>query len=684
MISGELLFEIQQEVTPFSISTGLGTDPAVLAVAAEVQDTTERQQLVEALGQAKARQESLSAQLQAQRETLETTLRKAESRVQTSAEAGAAERAQLETSLREADARYRQASEQRVAEREALQATRREAETRQQALAAEHAAERQQLVEALGQAKARQESLSAQLLAQRETLETTLREAESRVQTSAEAGIAERAQLETSLRETEARSREASEQQVADREALQAALRDAETREQALAAEHATERQQLVEALGQTKACQELLSAQLLAQRETLEEALREAESRYRLLSEQSTTQQAALQKTLGEVEMRCHVLSDERDRMRKALAESEHGSRSWAKAAPYGVIHCDAEGQFVDLNPNLVALLGYSSAQDLIGPDRGIDLCVDPVAWRRLVEQCRQAEHFEEAEVQWKDKHGHALTLTLSGQARRNVGGNIEGYEMIAQDVTRLRVLEAQLRQAWTKEAVAYLSEAVATELDRLVPAFTRAGDLLGAGFDPEGGRPSGDELKTAANRVSALARQLLVLSKRQAYAPQSLDLNDVVTHMQQVLAQLVGRDIELRIALASHLGQVLAHLDQVEQILMTLTLNARTAMPLGGTLTVRTVNVDLDQTLTSRPDCVEPGRYVLLAVDASGCGIKLPFPTAPSEPFAVTPEATAGTSRPDTAIERMVSLCGGHLTTQLDNGLETCVTVYFPRHDE
>ena len=369
---------------------------------------------------------------------------------------------------------------------------------------------------------------------------------------------------------------------------------------------------------------------------------------------------------------------------MRKTLAESERGYRSWAQAAPYGVIYCDAEGQFVDLNPTLVALLGYSSAQGLIGPDRGIDLCVDPGAWRRLVEQCRQTEHFEGAEVQWKDKDGHTLTLTLSGQARRNVRGEIEGYEMVAQDVTRLRVLEAQLRQAWTKEAIAYLSEAVATELDRFVPAFAKASDLLGAGFDPEGWRPSGDELRTAANRVSALSRQLLVLSKRQAYAPQSLDLNDVVTDMQQVLAQLVGRDIEMRIALASDLGQVLAHRDQVEQILMTLTLNAQNAMPLGGTLTVRTANVDLDKTLTSRPDYVQPGRYVLLAVDASGCGIRLPLPAALSEPFAMTPEPAAETSRPDTAVEGMVSLCGGHLTTQLDPGLETCVTVYFPRHDE
>ena len=372
--------------------------PAVLAVAAEAEHATERQQLVEALGQAKARQESLSAQLLAQRETIETTLREAESRVQTSAEAGMAERAKLETSLREAEARYREASEQRVADRGALDAARREAETRQQALAAEHAAERQQLVEALRQAKARQESLSAQLLAQRETLETTLREAESRVQTSAEAGMAERAQLQTSLRDAEARYREASDQRVADREALEAARRDAETRQQALAVEHAAERQQLMEALGEAKARQDLLSAQLLAQRETLEEALREAESRYRLLSEQSAAQQAALRTTLGEVETRCHVLSDERDRMRKTLAESERGYRSWAQAAPYGVIYCDAEGQFVDLNPTLVALLGYSSAQDLIGPDRGIDLCVDPGAWRRLVEQCRQTEHFEGA----------------------------------------------------------------------------------------------------------------------------------------------------------------------------------------------------------------------------------------------------------------------------------------------
>jgi signal transduction histidine kinase len=241
-------------------------------------------------------------------------------------------------------------------------------------------------------------------------------------------------------------------------------------------------------------------------------------------------------------------------------------------------------------------------------------------------------------------------------------------------------RDLEARLRQAQKLESLGRLTSAVAHDLNNQVTVMLGYSQLLldcAPAGDPL--RENLEEIQKASERAAGLTRQLLTFSRKQQPDPVPVDLNALITGMDRMLNQLIGKDLDLAITLQPDLGTIRADPGQLEQVLMNLAINARDAMPEGGSLSITTANVLLD--------CIPAGRingssgpepYVMLTVTDTGCGMDAATQAHLFEPFFTTKDY--GTGLGLTIVREIIQHSGGtiQVTSSPDQG--TTFTIYLP----
>ena len=281
-----------------------------------------------------------------------------------------------------------------------------------------------------------------------------------------------------------------------------------------------------------------------------------------------------------------------------EGLQRSETNFRSLVTNAPYGICRCDSLGILLDANPALVTMLGYDSAAQLMGSNLA-NLHADTQRWFMLADFLRSLDQFRDFDADWRRKNGSVVRVRLSGRAIRGEKSAIF-FELFAEDITERRSLEDQLRQAQKMEAVGRLAGGIAHDFNNLLMVISGYCEFLleRVGDDPALRGPA-REIARAADRASALTRQLLAFSRKQMLAPKVLDLNAVVTENLTMLRRLIGEDIDLIMIPGEGLGAVKADPGQIEQVIMNLAVNARDAMPKGGKLTIETSNLRLDDEL-------------------------------------------------------------------------------------
>jgi nitrogen-specific signal transduction histidine kinase/CheY-like chemotaxis protein len=251
--------------------------------------------------------------------------------------------------------------------------------------------------------------------------------------------------------------------------------------------------------------------------------------------------------------------------------------------------------------------------------------------------------------------------------------------------DITEAKRLQHQFLQAQKMEAFGQVAGGIAHDFNNLLTAIIGYSELV---LDRIPDQPDVaadiEEIKKAGERASQLTRQLLMFSRKQLLVPQVLGLNQVVSSFEKMLRRIISEDIRFEIVAMPSLGRTKADPGQIEQLLMNLVVNARDAMPQGGTLTIATANVVLDAEFIRNHAAAVPGRYVSLAVQDTGCGMTLDVLARVFEPFFTTKGPAKGTGLGLSTVYGLVQQSGGYLTVESTPGVGTTVTTYLPTVDD
>jgi two-component system cell cycle sensor histidine kinase/response regulator CckA len=251
--------------------------------------------------------------------------------------------------------------------------------------------------------------------------------------------------------------------------------------------------------------------------------------------------------------------------------------------------------------------------------------------------------------------------------------------------DTTEQRALEMQIAQGQKMQAIGQLAGGIAHDFNNMLTAIIGFSDFLLMNHRPTD--PAFQDImniKQNANRAAGLVRQLLAFSRQQTLRPQVLQLGDLLSDLSILLSRLLGENIELRLDQASGLWPVKADLHQFEQVIINLAVNARDAMPDGGKLTIRTVNVDERDSRELGSRQVPPGEYVLIEVSDTGCGMSEEVKQKIFEPFFSTKEIGRGTGLGLSTVFGIVKQSGGYIYAESELGRGTVMRVYLPRYIE
>jgi two-component system, cell cycle sensor histidine kinase and response regulator CckA len=383
---------------------------------------------------------------------------------------------------------------------------------------------------------------------------------------------------------------------------------------------------------------------------------------------------------------------SDQRERLRHeaerdgavaALRASEQLHRLLFEGSPLPSWVFDPESlRFLAVNPAMVMLHGYSKDELLamrlseLKPPEDVPSLVEGVATAEVGSTCRvgtQRHRAKDGRVIEIDVTSHVVMF----EGKRAIIG-------VGLDVTERSSVEEQLRQSQKMEAVGRLAGGIAHDLNNILAVILSSAsfvrDRLGTAHALA---PEVDDIEAAAGRAAALTQQLLAFSRKQPRKPKPLALNAVVTDLEKMLSRIVGEDIVMSAHLATNLGTVVADAAQVEQVLMNLVVNARDAMPRGGRLAIETNNVVVDAGHAKLLDAA-PGRYVVLAVSDTGCGMDAATQQRIFEPFFTTKQVGTGSGLGLSTVFGIVRQSDGAITVYSERDRGSTFRVYLPRVDE
>jgi PAS domain S-box-containing protein len=371
-----------------------------------------------------------------------------------------------------------------------------------------------------------------------------------------------------------------------------------------------------------------------------------------------------------------------ERLAAQQALAASEARFRAIFERAAMGIVLLDLDGHAIESNPALQAMLGFSTDELRQMPCTGFtspdDIVTELPLLSELVAGTREFYQFEKCYVR---KDGQ----TVCGYLRISLIHDLEGAPLfvlaMVEDITERRLMEARYLEAQKMESLGRLAGGIAHDFNNMLTVILGNSDLLLADVGP--GHPLYHDIaqiQQVAQRAAALTRQLLAFSRQQMLQPIVLDLNAMVTNVDPLLRRLIGEDITLVTQLGEPVGAIQADPSQLEQVLWNLVVNARDAMPAGGTLIIETSNVVLDASYTQSQNNVASGTYSMLAVSDTGVGMSADTQARIFEPFFTTKGASKGTGLGLATVYGIVKQSGGHIWVYSEIGHGTTFKIYLP----
>jgi PAS domain S-box-containing protein len=368
-------------------------------------------------------------------------------------------------------------------------------------------------------------------------------------------------------------------------------------------------------------------------------------------------------------------------------LEESEQRFRSLVNGVTdYAIYMLDRDGVISNWNAGAERIKGYS-ADEIIGQHLSLfyteqDRAAGAPA--RTLAQAAEAGRFE-AEGWRVRKDGSEFWASVVVDAIYGDDGDLIGFAKVTRDLTEKREVEEQLRQSQKMEAVGQLTGGIAHDFNNLLTIITGNIDMAARALD--GNEVSARAQRAIASatrgaeRAAALTQRLLAFSRRQPLSPKPLDLDKVVLGLSDLLKRSLGEIIRLEIVTSPGLWRVEADPNQIENALLNLAVNARDAMPAGGSLTIETANAYLDAGYAATHSEVPPGNYVVIAVSDTGHGMSKDVLGRVFEPFFTTKEIGRGTGLGLSQVYGFVKQSGGHVNVYSEEDRGTTVKLYLPR---
>jgi two-component system, cell cycle sensor histidine kinase and response regulator CckA len=371
-----------------------------------------------------------------------------------------------------------------------------------------------------------------------------------------------------------------------------------------------------------------------------------------------------------------------ERKRADRALRESEERYRDLFDNASDLVCMTAPDGALLYVNKAWQQGTGYY--EDEIGRMQLLDI-VHPDSREHctaVLHQVLQGERLDHVELIFVPKAGTAITVegNLSCTFKDGLPSVVRG---IYRDVTERKRVEEHLRRAERMQAAGKLAGGVAHEVNNMMTGVIGFSEFLLRSLDPADPRRADvEEVIKAGSRAADVTRQLLAFTRQQFLRPQIVEINAVVTEMEKMLRRSLGEDKQLELRLSPDAGQMRADRGQLEQVLINLVLNARDAVTGHGRVTVETASAVWDSAYAQRHEGVEIplGRYVMLAVSDTGCGMEPDVQARIFEPFFTTKPIGQGTGLGLSTVYGIVKQSGGFVWVYSEPGQGSVFKVYLP----
>ena len=405
----------------------------------------------------------------------------------------------------------------------------------------------------------------------------------------------------------------------------------------------------------------------------------------------------------------------DERREAEERLHRSEEQLRLATEAAEIGLWDLDMETDTLFWPPRVKAMFGISPdvpcsmadyyaglhPDDLEQTSSAFAAALDPDA-RALYDVEYRTIGKEDGVVRWVAAKGRGV-FDETGRCRRVIGTalditdrkrteqmlkdiNSTLEQRVKEEMARRGEAEEALRQAQKMEAVGQLTGGIAHDFNNLLTVVTGNIDMAGRALESAGvsdtrARRALDNAMKGAERAASLTQRLLAFSRRQPLAPKPLDVDKLVSGMSDMLNRALGEMVQLEVVTSPGLWRVEADPPQLESAILNLAVNARDAMPDGGTLTIETANARLDEEYSAAHAEVAPGQYVVISVSDTGRGMDRETIARAFEPFFTTKEVGKGTGLGLSMVYGFVKQSGGHVKVYSEEGQGTTIKIYLPR---
>lgn len=382
-------------------------------------------------------------------------------------------------------------------------------------------------------------------------------------------------------------------------------------------------------------------------------------------------------------------ILEDQEE-LRQALADALHEQRRELSIKNHaihtsinGIMLTDLEGVITFVNPAFLHIWGFESADEVLHHHIS-DFCGD--------------NSFEDIRLKvlekggWQTEFSAAIDgdqkseIFIAASLIRDDHSNPVGFMASFSDITEQKQLEDQLQKAQKLEAVGNLAGGIAHDFNNLLTVIIGFTDMLLIKTDKNSQLLRyGKGIKESAEKAASLTQQLLAFSRKQVLQPRIIDFSELLPKTEHVLRQVIGDNIELQFQLPEDLGLIKADPVQIEQVLLNLVINARDAMPEGGTIKVQLRNLSIEESAVPKQyNDMTPGPYVEVTVSDTGIGMDEKIQDRIFEPFFTTKSSGKGTGLGLATVYGIVRQSDGNIFVQSHRMIGTTFTILLPRIDE